>query len=355
MSYITPSKVFRHLDRLDAWQQGAKAAPVTVEIDLTNVCSLGCQSCHFRHTHVAGPWAARDAGRPNGFEGTGTMADAAMLHRALGEMAEAGVKGVVFTGGGEPTLHPQFAQIVRRAHDVGLQIGLYTLGGHIGAELGALLSRVCAWVVVSLDAADARTYSREKGVPAGRFTAACEGITRLVGGAATIGVSFLLHRDNWTRTAEMVALSRSLGATYTTFRPTIQTADADLAQMVGDRSWVTEALPTLAALALEPDVEIDPDRYVEYRDWAGRGYPTCFGVRLVTQVTPDGRVWICPNRRGLPGSELGNLHAQPFAEIWAAHPGQWTDFSACRAMCRLHLVNTVLAEVYQPRAHEAFV
>jgi MoaA/NifB/PqqE/SkfB family radical SAM enzyme len=354
VTYVAPSKVLAHLDRLAAWQQGDTPAPVTVEIDLTNICSLGCQFCHFAHTHVGGPWADKPE-KPAGYEDTGRFADAGLLMAAFTDMAEAGVRAVVFSGGGEPTLHPRFDDIVRAAAAAGLQLGMYTLGGHLSEARAALVRQTFAWVVVSLDAPDALAYATEKRVPAIRFQAAVDGIVRLSHGSCVVGVSFLLHAENWTRTYEMLALGRALGATYTTFRPTIETDPHDLAVATGDRSWVTDAWHVLHGLAAHPDVEIDPPRFAEYRDWHGRSYQTCYGIRLVTQVTPDGRVWVCPNRRGMPGSELGNLQTESFASIWRRHPGQWTDFSACRVMCRLHLVNETLDTVYKPRRHEAFI
>jgi MoaA/NifB/PqqE/SkfB family radical SAM enzyme len=167
-------------------------------------------------------------------------------------------------------------------------------------------------------------------------------------------VSFLLHGKNWHRAEDMLALSRSLGATYTTFRPMIEEAsDASLATT--DRAWITEAMPTLEAMAVEPGVECDPPRFAGYRDWSGRSYSTCYGVRVNATVTPDGRVWLCPQRRGMAGSELGDLRRESFADIWARHPGQWTDFSTCRVMCRLHLLNEQLAGAFEPRPHEAFL
>lgn len=351
MTYITPSKVFSHMDRLVRWGPGASAAPVTVEVDLSNTCSLGCQSCHMAYTHVAGPRAGSAA--PDGFGGTGKFADLDVFARAFDQMCGLGVRGLVFSGGGEPTLHPQFEAFVERAE--GLELGMYTLGGHLPEARAALVRDRFTWVVVSLDAIDADTYAREKRVPGSRFRDACRGIERLAGGRAAVGVSFLLHAGNWQSIDEMVALARYMGATYVTLRPTIETEASDLSQIAGDRSWVTTALPKLQALADEPDVEVSPERFVEYRDWQGHGYSTCYGVRLVTQITPDGRMWICPNRRGLAGSELGDLSKESFAAIWARHPGQVTDFSDCRAMCRLHQVNQTLDTVYAPRAHEAFV
>lgn len=354
VTHITPTKVFGHLDRLAGWQRGDRPAPVTVEIDLSNTCSLGCQSCHFAHTHVAGPWA-KDAIKPKDYSDTGRFADPSVLIPALADMKAAGVEAIVWSGGGEPTLHPEFDAIVKWAHTCGLQQGLYTLGGHLSEERAALVGTLFTWVVVSLDAPDADTYAKEKRVPTSRFFDACAGIHRLAKYRAIVGASFLLHADNWFRVPDMLSLARSLGASYTTFRPTIDTVPGDLSTLAGDRSWVSGAVPLLRRLASEPDIEVDPDRFEEYRDWTGRTYDTCYGVRLVTQITPDGRVWICPNRRGIAGSELGNLTTEGFADIWARHPGRWTDFAGCRAMCRLHLVNHVLATVHAPRLHEAFV
>lgn len=353
MSYITPSKVFSHLDRLAAWQYGGHAAPVTVEVDLSNVCSLGCQSCHFAYTHVAGPRTGAPA--PEGFAGTGKFADLAVFSRAFADMRDMHVRGVVFTGGGEPTLHPQFDAFAAAAADRGLELGMYTLGGHLPEARASLVRERFTWVVVSLDAVDAATYAAEKRVPETRFHEACQGVIRLTGGRTTVGLSFLLHAGNWRQTHEMFKLGRLLGVSYVTFRPTIETDAANLSTIVGDRTWVSSALPDLRRLAEYDDVEVDPDRFIEFRDWQSHGYDTCYGVRLVTQITPDGRVWICPNRRGLPGSELGDLTRERFHEIWSRHPGQWTDFSSCRAMCRLHKVNQTLSTVYAPRAHEAFV
>jgi cyclic pyranopterin phosphate synthase len=356
VKYISPSKVFAHIDRLAGWQAGSKPAPVSVEWDLSNSCSLACQSCHFAHTHVAGPWVTKDRDKPKGYSDTGKHADLALTIQTLRGMKQAGVESIVWSGGGEPTLHPEFEQIITRAHAVGLQQGLYTLGGHLTDSLAYRVRETMVWVVVSLDAPDAETYAAEKGVSQARFIEARDGIKRISGGRCVVGVSFLLHAKNWRRTSEMLALTRGLGANYATFRPTIDTSPAHPSVCDADRSWVTDAWPTLCALADEPDVEVSPERFIEYRDWTGHGYQSCRGIRLVTSITPDGRVWICPNRRGVPGSELGDLNRESFADIWARHPGQWTDYSGCRVMCRLHSVNTTLAATIDaPRRHEAFV
>lgn len=356
MSSITPDKVFAHLGRLQAWRDGEKPAPVTIEWDLSNRCSRGCQGCHMAYTHARGPLTGAHDGPP-GSTPTGDLADTALVLRALGEVAVAGAQGIVWTGGGEPTLHPDFEQIVQRAAALGLAQGMYTHGGHIDARRAALIRRHFSWVVVSLDRADAASYQDYKGGGPRGFDKACDGVRRLAAadGPCVVGVSFLLDAETWPRTDAALALTDALGADYVTFRPLIDFDQADPAQAVGDRSWVSAALPTLRRLAARPGVVCDPDRFVEYRDWAGRSYHACYGVRLNTTITPDGRVWLCPNRRGLPESALGDLARESFADLWQRHPGVWTDFRQCRVMCRLHLVNERLAAIEAPMQHTEFV
>lgn len=351
-SYIDSEKIFAHLDRIQGWRDGQKPAPITVEWDLSNRCSRGCSFCHFAYTHTRGPLAGHV--KPAGATSGGDLADTGMVIRALGQVAAAGVRGVVWTGGGEPTLYPEFDRITAQAVAVSLQQGMYTHGGHINQERAQRIKQHFTWVVVSLDRADDESYFAYKGRG---FKRSCEGVQALAAarGACTLGVSFLLDATSWQDAPRMLALSRSLGADYTTFRPMIIFDQTNPATPTDDRSWITDAEGMLRELAASPDVQCDPDRFLAYRDWAGRSYTVCRGIRYNTTITPDGRVWVCPNRREFPGSELGDLSKEDFLTIWQRHPGQWTDFADCRAMCRLHLMNVALDALEKPRQHEAFV
>lgn len=150
-------------------------------------------------------------------------------------------------------------------------------------------------------------------------------------------------------------LARSLGADYVTFRPTIQTKVDAPSLRSHSTNWVTDALPTLRWLAEDPFVEVDAERFQQYRDWRGHGYTLCRGVRLNTTITPDGRVWLCPQRRGVGGSCLGDLRTEDFSSLWSRHPGHYLVDEGCRVMCRLHPVNQQLEAMSATHAHEAFV
>ena len=71
----------------------------------------------------------RDRRLPMAFSETGDYANPTLVRRGLQQMAKAGVQGIVWTGGGEPTTHTHWLEIVEYAATLGLQQGMYTLGG----------------------------------------------------------------------------------------------------------------------------------------------------------------------------------------------------------------------------------
>lgn len=84
------TKLLKHLDKLKRLQDGESPSPVMAHISLINACNLTCSFCCF---------ANRD------------LTDRLPLERvkkALDSFKKIGVTGIEFTGGGEPTLHPDF-------------------------------------------------------------------------------------------------------------------------------------------------------------------------------------------------------------------------------------------------------
>lgn len=326
---------------------------MNVEIDLSNRCSLGCQWCHFAYTHTRGPLAGKRA-KPLGAVAGGDLMPLQLAMRVVDELADFGVRSITWTGGGEPTLHPDFEQIVRWA-DGKLEQGLYTHGGHITEQLAQILRYALTFTYVSLDAADRNSYKRYKGVD--RFNDACRGVERLAeaSGDCTIGIGYLVTKDNWEDIPKAAALAENLGADYIQFRPTILYDQATPGQPAEDTSWLDDAIEAIDTVTYYSDiVEADTDRFRLYRDWAGHGYHTCYWASMQSVITPNGKVWVCANKREHPAGELGDLTHDSFIDIWVRTPLINVN-SDCRVMCRGHIANVELDRVMTPRPHAAFV
>jgi MoaA/NifB/PqqE/SkfB family radical SAM enzyme len=357
VTFIAPQeKLFEHLDRLHQLKTtGSTVAPINVEIDLSNRCSLGCEWCHFAYTHTRGPLAGKRA-KPQGSTAGGDLMDTALAKRIVVQLVDADVRSITWTGGGEPTLHPDFDDIVEFAWAWRISQGLYTHGGHITEKRAALLKETLTFVYVSLDAATAEAYKRDKGV--NRFAAACEGVRRLVAakGEAAVGVGFLVTENNWRDIPAMVELGRELGADYVQFRPTVL-YDQEYPNAPAENTyWMGLAIVELTkARNLNPDiVEADTVRFRQYQTWQGHGYQTCFWSTLQTCVTPNGKAWACVNKREHAAAEIGDLSVEAFADVWERHTAvPVTD--DCRVMCRGHLANQALDKIMAPHLHAEFV
>lgn len=355
MSYIDPAgKLLAHIDRLADLKDGGTPSPINIEIDLSNRCSLGCEWCHFAYTHTRGPLAGK-RGKPSGAISGGDLMDTDLAMAILDDLGGIGGISVTWTGGGESTLHPDFNLIVSYAAQRGIRQGIYTHGGHITQERAALLKEHFDFVYVSLDAADAESYKRAKGVD--RFDTVCANIRRLVAasGDATIGVGYLVTETNWEAAGDAAGLAYALGADYVQFRPTIHYEQADPDHPAENTEWLAAAIPHLERVAAAFSiVEVDLDRFNAYRDWAGHGYETCWWSALQTVITPNGFVWTCVNKREHPASLLGELAEEPFEDIWARRPLAKVDGS-CRVMCRGHIPNLTLTDLMAEKRHAAFV
>lgn len=345
MSYIDPaSKLMAHADRIAMIRDGKIPPPVNVEIDLSNRCNLGCDACHFGYVHSRGPLAKRRA------HDTGDLMDGELLDRLPGELQAAGVRSVTWTGGGEPTLHPQSLQALM---DMKLDQGIYTNGTRVTPGIAGVLKHRMQWVYVSLDRADRESYREYKKVDA--FEAALQGIKNLVNaeGPATIGVGFLLSESNWDHIPAMALLARSLGADYCQFRPQI---DYDLNQpnITRPQYWIADAVEVLKDVTRDPFVIADIARFRALQNWRGHGYQTCYWTQLQAMITPDGRVWRCVNRRGFEEDCIGDLNTEPFAAIWE-RSAPFTVNDQCRVMCRGHIPNLALNQAMQPGPHWRFI
>lgn len=345
-------KLLQHLDRLDALKNGRKPPPLNVECDLSNRCSLGCEWCHFAAVHTRGPLA--NTPRIKDSVPGGDLMDTGLAHSIIDQLADYGVRSLVLSGGGEPTLHPAFDEIVEHAGQR-LPLAIYTNGAHINEDRADLMGRSMEWVYVSLDAANREDYIKAKRVD--KFAAACAGISRLAQtGGATVGVGYLVTEDNWPRAIDAAELADELGADYIQFRPTILFNQDNPSVLEENTAWMDDALDALDEVVAECGdfVVFDRDRFTMYRDWTGHPYETCWWSGLQTIITPNGKVFACANRREHADAVLGDLSEESFADVWARHTPHKVGPS-CRLMCRGEVSNRALDQIMKPRPHAAFV
>lgn len=126
------TKLLKHLDKLKLLQEGTPPSPVMAHISLINACNLTCSFCCF---------ANRDLSEKLSLE---------KVKQALDSFKKIGVTGVEFTGGGEPTIHPNFEEIVEYAHSLGFKLGLCTNGKILGTRIKKDTVKLFSWIRLGL-------------------------------------------------------------------------------------------------------------------------------------------------------------------------------------------------------------
>jgi MoaA/NifB/PqqE/SkfB family radical SAM enzyme len=109
---LSPYKWVTHSDKLMTLAQGGDVFPVTVELDLVNFCNHQC-------------WWCVDPVHMN------QALERSFVSQLLAEFERLGVEGIVYKGGGEPTLHGSFVDVIAETRSMGFEVGIVTNGSRL--------------------------------------------------------------------------------------------------------------------------------------------------------------------------------------------------------------------------------
>jgi radical SAM protein with 4Fe4S-binding SPASM domain len=145
-SYFAFGKWFYYPERVACVKKGdfREAMPVTVQLDSLSALQFRLSALFYGRS--------KENIKALG-ERKSMLMDDSTMNTILDCLSEAGIKGVVFTGGGEPTLHPHLIDSMRHAVQTGLKIGLFTNGSLMTeTKIHQLLELEPTFIRVSLDA-----------------------------------------------------------------------------------------------------------------------------------------------------------------------------------------------------------
>lgn len=138
------------MSTLDLIRLLPKGGPAILNVSVTNVCNATCDFCNFAHD--------------KGFVKHRVFLDAARWQEALGILHERALVRFVTFMGGEPLLHPKLPDLARAALALGVQPTFVTNGFNLPDRLAPMLDAGVGTVFVSIDAADAETHERNRGL-----------------------------------------------------------------------------------------------------------------------------------------------------------------------------------------------
>lgn len=324
------NKLLRHPDKLSDYLRGMEIVPLTLDIDLTNRCNCKCPECvGMRQTEKETlKWDA--------------------LKQVLYDAKRIGVASVVFSGGGEPTLHPNFIDALDYTGGLGLEQAVVTNGITISDRLDIVEAIVkhCTWIRISVDAGDREMYKMTHGVDQYDkvilgFKALAEE-RKLQGSGITIGSTFLT--SEWTVSGIDACCRdvKSAGVDYFYLRPFLgDTTPIDVERYANEHN--------------NGHFEVIGAKAYDHLEEMRKRYSICGFGWWVSVVMADGTVTWCCRTRCNPKYTLGNIYQDDLETILKRRRDIEVDFKDCTILCRGDEVNKFLEDAQKAVMHEAFL
>jgi MoaA/NifB/PqqE/SkfB family radical SAM enzyme len=374
---FNPLKIWHHADRLRALAAGRDVAPITVEVDPVAHCNHHCF------------WCVDPSHRP-------VTASRDFLWRLLEELATFtvngfGVQGIVFKGGGEPTLYPDFPELVEKAWTLGFETGIVTNGSRLlRPRLAETLAQWAGYVRVSIDGPTPETHHRIHGSQ--DFEEIVAGVKRLISlrqaRYPVVGLSFAMDHLMIPVIPKAVDLGEKLGVDYVLIRPPFfEEVGRNSTMTPGQAAELRRALVTTARAYTGPmDVLVgtwigDAERRIgQPTDLTSSGrrahhlggdlpvehrLGVCWASPLLAVVAADGQVYGCCNLRFLDDWSFGQIYYEQgttLAKIWAGERRRQVlarmHATECIAHCThpMSRYNEIIEVLRDPEGpHKAFV
>ena len=137
-------KLSYHYDRVEAWENGEKIAPISVDMALTRACGAMCSFCYAMVQEPQERSSIKEK-------------DALNL---LDDFAEVGVKGVSLISDGESTLSKTYVPFIQHASNLGIDVGNATNGWEWGPEKIEQVLPHLTWVRFTVAGGTPEGYSK---------------------------------------------------------------------------------------------------------------------------------------------------------------------------------------------------
>jgi len=214
-------------------------------------------------------------------------------------LKEWGVQAVVWAGGGEPILHPDFRDMLQYNALLGMDAAILS-NGVCDKATAEQIGQLCRWAGISVDAGTAKTYRALKGADAFDKVLESIGIMAEQDGHCDVGYKFLVTPGNQHELLQACILAQEAGADDFIARP----MDTQHQGMAGKRFSPADFNVDRMLRQFELCHGMESDDFhvytVMHKFDAGMGhsktFSQCYGAPLRINIAPDGNVYFCDDQ-----------------------------------------------------------
>ena len=344
--YIDSQKLVFHprrvaqWDEADDWEKAKEIFPLYVEISPVGACNHRCTFCAVDYI---------------GYKAV--MLDGVILRKRLSEMAQLGVKSIMFAGEGEPLLHKETNANVLSAFHNELDVA-FTTNGVLLNKLQEL--NLCKWLRVSLNAGTAQTYARVHRTKMEDFNTVIKNLEHAVKrkGTCDLGAQIVLLPENVHEVRRLYEICDDIGLDYLIAKPYSQHKKSETHVYEGEHPWDD---------FLDFKSQTGHCEFIFRRDSAHTHeitYDKCHATpNFWAYIMATGDVYSCSAYLLDERFNMGNINEHSFKAVWQSkkREANWEfvrnalDIHECRVNCRMDKVNRYLTEFREMEFDKNFI
>ncbi|QUC64786.1 radical SAM protein [Nitrosopumilus sp. K4] len=333
-------KILFHPEKIAAYKEGERPFPTTIEVDLTNRCNHRCSFCFYAE-HI-------------GVEADKPSLETELLKKRLQEAKELGTKAISFTGGGEPTIHKDYLEMIEFANGIGLDIGTITNGSAITERNVERYVNNLQWIRISMAGGDRESYKKVQGVD--QFELIVKNIGILsdkkseINSDLNIGIRTLVTPDNVSTLEGFAERIKSLNINYYQLAPD-QYSD-DKGKFWNDEK-TQNVFRNVKTILANHGINLLTTTYMTAQE--NLDYPqTCYAHFFMLAILAEGYVTFCKNARGEEQFYIGNINEKSLKEIWEDNKTKdiekWVKPNNCGLFCKHMAINNTMEDLMNPSA-----
>ena len=353
-------KMMHHLDRVQAWQNGERFAPIHIDMGLTKFCNTACLYCYAVVQNMTkGSLIAPDA-----------------LLRFIEDCGRLGVRSLGFIGDGEPTLNPALYDATVKAAELGVDTAMATNGLLLDMDRAEDLLKNMSYIRLNLSAGTAAGFRRVHQSAEKNFHILMDNIRELVrikkekNYSCTLGLQMVLIPECFDEVIPEAKLGAELGVDYFVIK---HCSDSEYKEIGIDY----DAYLSLEEMLKQAE-SYSNDQYSVQVKWnkinaAGetplykngyRKYDQCFGTPFLLQISGNGKIYPCGPFFNKDRFFIGDLHEDSFFELvnseryWQVHDDVAASVDVhkdCAIGCRQDYVNKFLWDLKNRPEHINFI
>ncbi len=337
-------KLAWHKDRVEAWLDGERIAPITIDCALTRACNLKCVYCYSQLQANKEKKITRD-----------------VIFRFLDDAAEIGVKAISFVSDGESTCSPYLYDAILRGKKNGLDMALGTNGTLLKQERLSEILPALTYLRFNISAGEEARYGQIHGCSRELFNKVCNTIqasTKIknkLGLNTSIGMQMVLMPEYADQIIPLSELGKTLNVDYFVIK---HCSDDENGSLGVNYSEYFNLIGIL-----EKAENLSNEKYLVKAKWSKilshgkRAYKQCYGPPFIMQFSGSGLVAPCGMLFNTKYRKyhIGNIVDQSLKEIWqGARYKEVLDYigsnkfnaqTMCGTLCLQHKVNEYLWEV----------